>query len=30
MIVSGGTDMLMISGGKIMIDRILKHAQRAV
>jgi len=30
MIVNGGTDMLMISGGKLMIDRILKHAKRAV
>ena len=28
--MNGGTDMLMINGGKLVIDRILKHAQRAV
>jgi hypothetical protein len=30
MIVNGGTDMLMINGGKLAIDRILKHARGAV
>ena len=30
MIVNGGTDMLMISGGKLVIERILKHCQKAV
>ncbi len=30
MIMNGGTDMLMINGGKLIIDRIVKHAQRAV
>lgn len=30
MIVNGGTDMLMINGGKLAIDRIIKHAKNAV
>jgi beta-glucosidase len=30
MIVNGGTDMLMIGGGKIMMERILKHAKKAI
>ncbi len=30
MIVNGGTDMLMINGGKLAIDRILKHAKSAI
>lgn len=30
MIVNGGTDMLMINGGKLAIDRIIKHAKSAV
>lgn len=30
MIINGGTDMLMINGGKLAIDRIIKHAKSAV
>ncbi len=30
MIVNGGTDMLMINGGKLAIDRIIKHAKSAI
>ena len=30
MIINGGTDMLMINGGKLAIDRIIKHAKSAI
>lgn len=30
MIVNGGTDMLMLSGTKIAVERILKHARKAI
>lgn len=30
MIMNGGTDMLMISGSKIAVERIIKHAKKAV
>ena len=30
MIINGGTDMLMINGGKLAIDRIIKHARSAI
>lgn len=30
MIINGGTDMLMINGGKLAIDRIIKHARSAL
>ena len=30
MIVNGGTDMLMLSGEKLLVERILKHGKKAV
>lgn len=30
MIINGGTDMLMINGGKLAIDRIIKHAKSSL
>ncbi len=30
MILNGGTDMLMLSGTKIAVERILKHARKAI
>ena len=30
MIVNSGTDMLLLSGEKILVERIIKHAKKAI
>ncbi len=30
MIVNGGTDMLLLSGEKLLVERVIKHAKKAI